>query len=75
MIIERRNRVATASAQISPFGVPWSKRTPTGGNRLGAQALGYELEHGFDPLARYVELLDDFIDTRIFEVLDDSSNG
>ena len=46
------------SARISPFGVPWSKRTSTGGTGLGAQALSYEFEHGSDLLAGHVELLD-----------------
>jgi hypothetical protein len=28
--------VCPGSARISPFGVPWSKRTSTGGTGLGA---------------------------------------
>ena len=51
------------NARISPFGVPWSKRMSTGGDRVGAEALCYELQDGCDLLAGHVELLHDLLDT------------
>jgi hypothetical protein len=67
--------VCPGSGRTSFLGVPWSKRTTTGRNRFGAQALGYEVEYGFDLFARHVEPLNDLVDAQIFQVLDDSGNG
>src|SRR5262245_51777303 len=67
--------VCVESARASPFGVPWSKRTTTGRNRFGAQAVGYEVEHGCDLLAGHVELLHDLLDTEVLEVLDHGGHG
>src|SRR5918993_3330859 len=66
--------VCPGSARVSPFGVPWSKRTSTGRNGFGAQALSYEFEHGGDLLARHVELLHDLLDAEVLEVLDDGGD-
>src|SRR5262245_20831105 len=66
--------VCADSARVSPFGVPWSKRTSTGRDVGTAQALSYELEDGRHLLARHVVLLDDFVDAQILEVLDDGSH-
>ena len=38
--------VCSDSAWIRPLGVPWSKRTSTGGDRLRSEALRDELEQG-----------------------------
>jgi hypothetical protein len=62
--------VCTDSARASPFGVPWSKRTSTGGDVGSAQALRDELEDGRHLLARHVVLLDDLVKTEILEVLE-----
>src|SRR5882762_8163084 len=47
----------------------------TGWNRLSAETLRHELEHGRDLLARHVELLHNLLDAEVFEVLDDSGHG
>ncbi len=64
--------VCPDNARASPFGVPWSNRTSTGRDRVGAQGLSHELEHGGHLLARDVELLDDVVDA---EILDDGGYG
>jgi len=55
------------NARASPFGVPWSKRTSTGGDWSSAQALSHELKYRRHLLARHVELLDDLVDAEIRE--------
>jgi len=66
--------VCSTSAWASPFGVPCSNRTSTGGN-FGAQTLSHELEDGLHLFARHVELLDDLVDAEVFEVLNDGGHG
>src|SRR6266849_6426435 len=67
--------VCPDSEWTSPFGVPWSKRTSTGGDWVGAQALSHELENGRHLLARHVELLNDLVDAEILEILNDRGHG
>lgn len=62
--------VCPDNARASPFGVPWSKRMSTGGEGVGAKALGYEVENGRHLLARDVELLDHLVHAEILKVLD-----
>ena len=62
------------STLASPFGVPWSNRTSTGGD-FGTQTLNDELEHGCHLFTRDVELLHDLVDAEVFEVLDDRGDG
>jgi hypothetical protein len=47
----------------------------TGGDVGSAQALSHELQDSGDLFARHVELLDDFVDAEILEVLDDRGHG
>ena len=67
--------VCPDSARASPFGVPWSKKMSTGGDGVGAEAQGYEVENGRHLLSRDVELLDDLVNAQILEVLDDGGHG
>ena len=65
--------VCPTSVHASPFGVPWSNRTSTGGD-FGAQTLSHELEDSLHLFVRHVELLDDLVDAEILEVLDDGGD-
>jgi hypothetical protein len=67
--------VCPGSARINPLGVPWSKRTRTGWNRLSAEAQRHEVEYCRDLLARHVELLDNLVDAEILKILDDRGHG
>src|SRR6185503_12745074 len=78
---ERAHLLNSISAASDSYGcangvrIARSKRMSTGRDGIGPQALSHELEHGVDLLARHVELLHDFIDTEVLEVLDDRRNG
>ena len=48
--------VCPDNARASPFGVPWSKRTSTGGDGGAAQTLCDEVEDGGDPRAVVAEV-------------------
>jgi hypothetical protein len=72
--------VRPGSSLARPRGVPWSKRMSIDGRRRGGgnwirlEALSYKLEYGFDLLAGHVELVHDFLNAHVFEVLEDGGD-